>query len=517
MRDRLYDNLKQLANPQQKAEQSGKLGNFAGTVKVPNRPNYVYVRLSDNTVAECWNTRVPPIPNLNVLVATNPRKKTELMVTDIILNMQPTGIGGLALPAHHETHTWPEYDTVYVDYRQIIPLRVSPIGGLSISINGGWYLDASGTVSYYNGETQDLTSYAPAYNAKIVTVSLSPTGAIEYTDSGILPYFGFDWKEQTPKPPIDNYPLAAIRLVAGKGTIVDNATSNNDVQDLRFIPARAYPNNPPNLEGVDYIQFDTTYTGTYSVGRIQWNGEEETFDVGLNDGVVGQMFLEDYFDYKNQTGSTITNGTPLMFDGALGSSGVALVQLALADGSLPPEYIMGISTHDCENGELGKATWRGKVRHIDTTGAPYGETWNDGDLIYVSPFVAGNLTNIEPVAPNRRILIAAVMRAHTNGTLLLRPTWTPKLSELDDVDGLAPTKTGDLLTWNDASGTYMQSDYNITDYHRKDESIEIPTGSALYFGASTTEGTWRIIRTGDNLAIQRFESSVWVDKTIITP
>jgi hypothetical protein len=267
----------------------------------------------------------------------------------------------------------------------------------------------------------------------------------------------------------------------------------------------------------EYLQFDTTYTGTYSEGSIQWNGEEETFDVNLNDGVVGQMFLEDYFDYKNQTGSTITNGTPVMFNGVLGASSVTLVQLALADGSMSPEYIMGIATHDCENGELGKATWRGKVRHINTTGATYGETWSDGDLIYVSPFTAGNLTNVEPIAPNRRILVAVVLNAHSNGTLLVRPSWTPKLSELDDVDGVAPSSTGDLLTWNDASGTYMQSDYNITDYYRKDEAIEVPTGSAFYFGDSNTEGTWRIIMIGNDLSIQRYESSVWVDKTIITP
>jgi len=266
----------------------------------------------------------------------------------------------------------------------------------------------------------------------------------------------------------------------------------------------------------DYLKFNTAYTGTYEEGSIYWNAEEKTFDVGLNDGVVGQMFLEGYFDYKNQTGSTISDGTPLMFAGSLGASAVALVQLAIADDSVRPEYIMGIATHECLNGELGKATWRGKVRHINTTGAPYGETWSDGDLIYVSPFIAGNLTNIEPIAPNRRILVASVLKAHSNGTLLLRPTWTPKLSELDDVDGAAASRTGDLVTWNDASGTYMQSDYNITDYYRKDESIEVPTGSAFYFGEESTEGTWRIIRTGNDLSIQRYESSVWVNKTIIT-
>jgi len=241
MKQQLYSSIKKLTSAKSDTEQSGKLGNFAGTVKVPSRPNYVYVRLSDNTVAECWNVRVPPIPNLNVLVDINPRKKTELMITDIMLGQYQKGsLQFVALPGHGETHTWPEYDSVYINYRQILPLRVTSAGGLNIQVNGGWYLDASGIVNWYDGETSvSLSSYVPASGSKIVTVSLAPNGTLTYTEGDTVSQLDFAWKTQTPKPPNNNYPLAAIRLSTGKSIIYDTDTNNNDIQDLRFVPIRA--------------------------------------------------------------------------------------------------------------------------------------------------------------------------------------------------------------------------------------------------------------------------------------
>jgi hypothetical protein len=38
---------------------------------------------------------------------------------------------------------------------------------------------------------------------------------------------------------------------------------------------------------------------------------------------------------------------------------------------------------------------------------------------------------------------------------------------------------------------------------------------ALYFGGKTTDGSWRIIRDGNNLAVQRRESGSWVEKLLV--
>lgn len=39
---------------------------------------------------------------------------------------------------------------------------------------------------------------------------------------------------------------------------------------------------------------------------------------------------------------------------------------------------------------------------------------------------------------------------------------------------------------------------------------------SVYFGSPTTDGTWRIIPSGNDLSIQRRESGVWVQKDLIT-
>ena len=46
--------------------------------------------------------------------------------------------------------------------------------------------------------------------------------------------------------------------------------------------------------------------------------------------------------------------------------------------------------------------------------------------------------------------------------------------------------------------------------------LTIPSSNALYLGSSGTNGSWRFVRSGDNLVIQRRESDAWVDKGTIT-
>lgn len=47
--------------------------------------------------------------------------------------------------------------------------------------------------------------------------------------------------------------------------------------------------------------------------------------------------------------------------------------------------------------------------------------------------------------------------------------------------------------------------------------LVMPSTSAIYFGSPTTDGSWRIIRSGNDLEMQRRESSTWVNKLAATP
>jgi len=225
--------------------------------------------------------------------------------------------------------------------------------------------------------------------------------------------------------------------------------------------------NGNDLINTDSIFFDTTpATPLSTIGQVRWNSDEDTLDI-QGTGITYQIGQEISPLYKNQTGSTITDGTPVMFAGAVGASGRIKIQPAIADGSIPAQYIIGITTQSIANGADGHATWFGKVRGIDTTGTPYGETWVDGDLIYVSPTTAGALTKIKPQAPDYEILVAAVAYSHsTMGTLMVRPTFNNKLTDLADVNGTPLATTGQIPVWNNTTG-YFDFTSNVTNFVTK--------------------------------------------------
>lgn len=240
--------------------------------------------------------------------------------------------------------------------------------------------------------------------------------------------------------------------------VSDTVEGGNKIGKLKTITVENLLGSPTKIPR---IELDTAYTPNGEpVGSIYWNQDEETIDVVLSTGVRLQVGQEVLFNVKNQTGAPISKGTPLMFAGTLGSSGRILVQKAIADGSIDSSYTLGLASEDIANGENGKATWFGKIRGIDTDGLPYGETWVDGDIIYISPTTAGDLTKVRPNVPNRTIQVAAVIDSDSDGTLIVRPTWYPKLVDLDDVNGTALTANGQIMVW-DNDNQYFDFTHNI--------------------------------------------------------
>lgn len=244
-------------------------------------------------------------------------------------------------------------------------------------------------------------------------------------------------------------------------------------------------------DAVDNLQFDTAATPIASApGLLQWNSAEGTLDLNTP-GATYQLGQEIAPLVRNSTGITIPNGTPVMFAGTLGASGRILITPAISDGTIPSSYILGMTTEEITNGQDGYATWFGKVRDLDTTGTPYGEVWADGDILYVSPTTAGDLTNVKPQAPNPQIFMGVVINTHaSNGTIFTRPSWRGKLTDLDDVNGTPLTVDGQLLVWDDALQVFDFTK-NINDYSLKEISYTVATLPAGTVGdkAMVTDAT----------------------------
>ena len=224
--------------------------------------------------------------------------------------------------------------------------------------------------------------------------------------------------------------------------------------------------------------------GTGAEGTLTWNAQEATMDL-QSGGVTYQIGQEIAPLVRNANGGTITNGTPVRFSGTLGNSGRILVSPAIADGTIPSSYILGVATEDILSGTDGHITWFGKVRGIDTSGTPYGQVWADGDIIYVSETTAGWLTNVKPQAPNLQIFIGAVVHAHvSNGTLFARPSWRSSLEDLDDVNGTPATVSGQILVWDNDLKVFDFTD-NINEYAKLTNQIIVTQSNV----ATTLGGT----------------------------
>ena len=156
-------------------------------------------------------------------------------------------------------------------------------------------------------------------------------------------------------------------------------------------------------------------------GEIAWNSNEGTADLGLPNGSTLQIGQENIRTIRNATGSTISNGTLCMFDGTIGNSGRIKVKPFTA-GFNEAMYLYGVATQNIISGSDGIITIEGKVRGIDTTGASVGEVWVDEDVLYAKPNDTGMMTNVEPLDNELKLVVATVIKAHTNGTLEIRFT-----------------------------------------------------------------------------------------------
>jgi hypothetical protein len=173
------------------------------------------------------------------------------------------------------------------------------------------------------------------------------------------------------------------------------------------------------ISNVDYMVFDVNHTDTANTeGVLAWSSDDKTLNIHHEGGVVQQVGQELYAYVRNGTANTIPNGTAVQFAGAEENrTSRLLIAPMLADGSFPSLYGLGIATQNITSGADGRVTVWGKVRNVNTS------AWNIGDILYISPSNAGQLTNVKPTAPNNVIPIAAVLRKDaTEGEIFVRPT-----------------------------------------------------------------------------------------------
>jgi hypothetical protein len=224
-----------------------------------------------------------------------------------------------------------------------------------------------------------------------------------------------------------------------------------------------------------FLQADLTPTNALQVGRMQWNDADGTMDLRLKgNNVTLQIGQEQLIRVVNKTGADLleANYQCVKISGAQGQR--PKVALAQANNDANSADTIGLVTETIANNQEGFVTDSGIVSNINTTGSLQGETWADGDVLYLSGTTAGRLTNIKPQAPIHTVIVGFVIYAHNNqGKIYVKVDNGYELNELHNVringvtDGQVLAYDSTLSVWeniNQSAITSGNSD-KVDGYH----------------------------------------------------
>ena len=304
---------------------------------------------------------------------------------------------------------------------------------------------------------------------------------------------------------------------------VNRLLVSDSAGDVAVSPVTHDPTNAI-LGNIGSLDFDTTPSGTNQAARIQWNDTDGTLDVGLKGGSIPlHVGLQQFVRVVNKTGSNLLkSGFKVIRAGA--SSGVNRIggYLAQANSEANSTDILGLVAEDIAQNQEGFIVSSGEIHNIDTTGSN-GETWNEGDVLYLSPSIAGALTNVRPQAPNHLVIIGYVISKNANnGRILVHLQSSWETAELHDVKITGTPSAGSLLirnaTLNVWENATLTAGANVT-ITNADKSITIAAGAPMvYPGAGiavstgSAWGTSKTSPTGDIVGTS--DSQVLTNKTI---
>lgn len=222
------------------------------------------------------------------------------------------------------------------------------------------------------------------------------------------------------------------------------------------------------------LEFDNTPTNVpTNAGSLVWNDTDGTLDLKLKGGnVTLQVGQEQVTRVLNKTATNITlleaNYQAVRITGAQGQR--LKVDLALATTDVLSAETIGLVTETIANNQQGFITTSGLIRGINTTGSLQGETWADGDILYLSGVTAGQITNVKPTAPIHLIVIGYVVHSHiTQGTIYVKVDNGYELGELHNVYINPSTlANNDVLTYDSSSSLWKNKQSNYLQIVSKD-------------------------------------------------
>lgn len=186
------------------------------------------------------------------------------------------------------------------------------------------------------------------------------------------------------------------------------------------------------------VTLDVSPTGTAAVGTTQWNDTIGSSQTTLKGGSV---VLKNGVDLVARVVNKVSPNTTLTKAAyqAVRVSGAQGQRLAVAFAQANTDNnsadTIGLVIETIATNQEGFIITVGQIEGINSTGSLQGETWADGDVLYLSPTVAGALTNVKPTgATGHIVIIGYVEYAHANnGKIYVKVMNGWELDELHNV------------------------------------------------------------------------------------
>ena len=176
----------------------------------------------------------------------------------------------------------------------------------------------------------------------------------------------------------------------------------------------------------------------------------------------------------NESGITIPKMSVIYLNGRHGDIPVA--QLAQADSELHSALTYGLVLSDIADMERGYVVELGRLSNLNTDIV----SWNEGDILYLSPSVAGGVTNVKPTAPNHMVIIGTLVRKHiTQGIIQVKVQNGYELGELHNVSLSNPPSNGDYLVYDTSTSLWKNSSLDLSGYIKKDGSVAMEANLSM--------------------------------------
>ena len=180
-----------------------------------------------------------------------------------------------------------------------------------------------------------------------------------------------------------------------------------------------------SVEVETHIDLKTT-TGnkpSHAEGRIFYDAAFGALAVYNDEAdITLQVGQEEYIRVKNNTGSTVTNGTPVYLTGEDVST--PTISVARADGTYNQSQAVGIATHDITTNSVGYVTVRGLIGDVDTSHLTVGEK------VHVAIGASGGTQTASPTYPNYPTEVGICLISAASGGCIYVYTQTEALESL---------------------------------------------------------------------------------------